>query len=386
MKDTVKSKQQPTEPSQESVEGGDRSVANVLIDSMTLINRSYVYEFASESYCRDHGRSKKDIVGNPVAQIWGEATFEKYIKKHLDQCFTGNVVRYDNWLEVPGQEVRCYRVSYSPYFNAGGQITHAMVASQDITDLKKEEESIEKGEPGFRLILRNMHYGVFTFDTEGRFTYVNDIVVKRSGYPREWYLEKSLSDVVWPQDRERVQEHFKATVRGEWVSPYEFSFKKAADEIAWAQISTTPIRKEGRVVGVLGVIMDITKLVKSEQALKESERKYRTLFEDSRDAIFITDREGLLTDVNRSFLDLFGYTKEETKRLRAIDTYVNREDCKRYMKAIEEQGFVEDFKVKLKKKNGKTMVCLLNGTPLRGHDGTIQGYQGIARDERYKKS
>ncbi|OPX95046.1 MAG: Sporulation kinase E [Syntrophorhabdus sp. PtaU1.Bin002] len=386
MKDTVKSKQQPTEPSQELVESGDRSVANVLIDSMTLINRTYVYEFASEAYCRDHGRSKKEIVGNPVAEIWGEATFKKVIKKHLDQCFTGNVVRYDNWLEVPGREARCYRVSYSPYFNGSGQITHAMVASQDITDLKREEESIEKSEPGFKAILKNMHYGVFTFDVEGRFTYVNDVVVKRSGYPRKWYAEKSLFDVVWPQDRERVQEHFKATVRGEQVSPYEFSFKKAADEVAWAQISTTPIRNGGSVVGVLGVIMDITKRIKFEQALIESEKKYRTLFEDSRDAIFITDKEGLLTDVNRSFLKLFGYTKEETKGLRAIDTYVNREDCKRYMKAIEEQGFVEDFKAKLKKKNGKIMVCLLNGTPLRTHDGTIQGYQGIARDERYKKS
>jgi PAS domain S-box-containing protein len=214
---------------------------------------------------------------------------------------------------------------------------------------------------------------------------VNDVIVKRSGYPREWYVGKSLFDVVRPQERESVREHFKATVRGEQVPPYEFSFQKAADEIAWAHISTTAIREKGQIVGVLGVMLDITKRVKYEQALKESEKNYRTLFEDSRDAIFITDKEGNLTDVNNSFLKLFGYTKEKIKGLRAIDTYVNRDDCKMYVKTINEQGFVEYLNVKLKKKDGTVMDCLLNGTPRRGPDGTIQGYQGIVRDVRDKK-
>jgi len=211
---------------------------------------------------------------------------------------------------------------------------------------------------------------------------VNDVVVKRSGYPREWYKDKSLFDIVRPQQREIVKEHFNATVRGEQVPPYEFSYKRAADDIAWAQIGTTPIKKEGRVVGVLGVIMDITKRAQSEEALKENEKKYRTLFEDSRDGIFITDKTGILTDVNQSFLNLFGYTKEETKKLRAIDTYVNRDECITYIKKVQEQGFVEDLKVKLRKKDETIMVCRVNGTPLRGPDGTIQGYQGIVREEK----
>ncbi len=382
MEDTEKSEQQATGPTQGKEEGWDNSVAKTVIDTMTLINRFYVYDFASESYCKDHGRSREDVVGNSVASIWGKANFDRFIKKHLDHCFNGNVVRYENWLQVPGGEERYYRVSYSPYFNAIGQVTHAVVASQDITDLKREEESINKSEPGFRTILKNMHYGVFTFDTEGRFTFVNDVIVRRSGYPREWYVGKSLFDVVRPEERESVREHFKATVRGEQVPPYEFSFQKAADEPAWAHISTTAIREKGQIVGVLGVMLDITKRVKYEQALKESEKMYRNLFEDSRDAIFITDKDGRLTDVNPSFLKLFGYTKEEAGALRAVDTYVNRADCKMYIKTIAEQGFVEYLEVKLKRKDGKVMDCLLNGTPRRGPDGTIEGYQGVVRDKK----
>ena len=239
LKDTEKSKQQPTEPTQDGKEDGDNYVENTVIDNTTLINRSYIYEFASEAYCRDHGRSRKDVVGNPVAHIWGEANFKKFMKKHLDRCFAGNVERYENWLEFPGQEVRYYRVSYSPYANANGDVTHAVVAYEDITHLKREEDSIEKSDAGFKSILRNMHYGVFTFDTEGRFTFVNDVVIKRSGYPWKWYAGKSLFDVVRPQERESIQEHFKATVRGEQVPPYEFSYKRATSDTAWVHISTT---------------------------------------------------------------------------------------------------------------------------------------------------
>ncbi len=380
MENPDKSKQQLTEPTQEGNKGGDKSVASTFIDSTTLISRSYVYDFASEAYCRDHGRSRKDVVGNSVAHVWGEANFRKFIKKHLDQCFAGNVVRYENWLEFPGQGPRYYRVFYSPYFNVDGQVTHAVVASLDITDLKREEELLEKSEPGFRTILKGMQYGVFTFDTEGRFTFVNDVVAKRAGYPREWFVGKSLFDLVRPQERETVRGHFRASVRGERVPPYEFAYRRAADDIAWVHISTTALREGGRIVGVLGVLRDITKRIQTQQALKESEEKYRTLFEDSRDAIFITDGEGRLTDVNRSFLTLFGYTKEETKGLRAVDTYVNRQDCGTYVKAIKEQGFVDYLEVKLKKKDGTVMDCLLNGTPLRGADETIQGYHGIARE------
>jgi len=381
LKKTENALRNMTEPTKNEKEAKDKPKSNFVLDSMTLINRSYVYDFASAVYCRDHGRSRKDFIGNTVASIWGEAMFKNVIKPHLDQCFAGSVVHYENWLEFPGQDPRYYRVSYCPYFNAKAFPTHVVVASQDITDLKKAEDFIGKSEISFRSSLKNMHYGILIFDTEGRFTFVNDVVVQRSGYPREWYIGKNLFDVVSPEDRENVKKHFEDTVKGKEVPPYEFPFQPAKG-ISWANISTTAIKEHGRIIEVLGVILDVTKRKKFEHALIEKEKKYRTLFEDSMDAIFITDKKGNLTDVNRSFLKLFGYTKEEVKELRAIDTYLNKDDCKMYIKTIEEQGFIDYFEVKLKKKDGTVMTCLLNGTPFKGSDGSIQGYQGIAREVR----
>ncbi|MEW6376940.1 MAG: PAS domain S-box protein [Thermodesulfobacteriota bacterium] len=123
----------------------------------------------------------------------------------------------------------------------------------------------------------------------------------------------------------------------------------------------------------------------TEKALGESEKRYRTLFEGSRDAIYITTREGKVIDFNQSFLDLFGYSKEEMRGLNAQDTYVHSEDRSRFQQEIEQNGFVRDFELKLRKKDRTEIDCLLTSSVQRTHDGNILGYQGIIRDITERK-
>ncbi len=103
MKETEKSERQPEGESGHKRREARSEAVNNVIDSMTLVSRSYVYEFASEAYCQAHGRSRKDIVGNSVAQIWGEANFNRFLKKHLDFCFMGNVVHLRELVGVPAR-------------------------------------------------------------------------------------------------------------------------------------------------------------------------------------------------------------------------------------------------------------------------------------------
>ena len=122
-----------------------------------------------------------------------------------------------------------------------------------------------------------------------------------------------------------------------------------------------------------------------EEELRSSEQRYRTLFEESRDAIYITDREGPFVDVNQSALDLFGYTRKEMIGLDTRKIYVNRDDRLEFQKKIEEKGSVRDYEVKFRKKDGTEMDCLLTSTVRKSSNGTILGYQGIIRDITEKK-
>jgi PAS domain S-box-containing protein len=116
------------------------------------------------------------------------------------------------------------------------------------------------------------------------------------------------------------------------------------------------------------------------RALEENEKKYRTLFEDSRDAIYITTAHGRFLDVNQATLDLFGYSREELMNLDAHKVYVDPNDRLKFQEVIDQRGSVRDFEASLRRKDGSKMDCLLTTIAQRSNDGRIVAYQGIIRD------
>jgi PAS domain S-box-containing protein len=125
---------------------------------------------------------------------------------------------------------------------------------------------------------------------------------------------------------------------------------------------------------------EVSERKRAEAELQASEKKYRTLFEDSRDVIFITTPAGQILDVNPAGLNLFGYTRAELKELKAQDFYIDLADRSRFQQEIEKQGSVRDFPLKLLTRGGDIRDCLVTATVRHADDGAILGYQGIIRD------
>jgi PAS domain S-box-containing protein len=119
---------------------------------------------------------------------------------------------------------------------------------------------------------------------------------------------------------------------------------------------------------------------RSAQVVKESEERYRSVFDESRDAIYIADGEGRLIDVNRSTLDLFGYSREEMIGLDTRALYVDNFERSQLRDELRAQGYARDHEMRLRKKNGEVMHCILTATVRRNADGAVQGYQGIVRN------
>lgn len=123
---------------------------------------------------------------------------------------------------------------------------------------------------------------------------------------------------------------------------------------------------------------------RAEKALRENESKYRTLFENSKDAIVIS-RAGQLIEVNQAASELWGYTREELLELDPQKLYVNPQDRQRMRQEMEQKGSVRDFEIKYRRKDGIEIDCLFTGTVCRADDGGILGYQGIMRDITERK-
>ena len=97
---------------------------------------------------------------------------------------------------------------------------------------------------------------------------------------------------------------------------------------------------------------------KAEQALRESDQRYRTLFEESIDGVYSVLRDGEITDANPSFRELFGYTREELIGKDIRDLFVDPADRPKFQEEIETKGFVKDYAIKYRKRDGTEMDCL----------------------------
>ena len=119
-------------------------IVNLSKDFITLINRDYVYEIVNDSYCREMGLARENVLKRKVAAVWGEEKFEATIRKHLDDCFAGKEIHYIDQFKF-GPFVKYMHVSYYPY-REGGEITHCLVFSHDITQLGEIESRLSNYE------------------------------------------------------------------------------------------------------------------------------------------------------------------------------------------------------------------------------------------------
>ncbi len=138
--------------------------------------------------------------------------------------------------------------------------------------------------------------------------------------------------------------------------------------------------QDGEIIGSVHINRDITVQKKAEQALREGEQRYRTLFEESIDGVYSVLRDGEIADANPSFSEIFGYTREELIGKDIRDLFVDPADRPKFQEEIEKKGFVKDYAIKYRKRDGTEMECLSTSSVYYREDGSIAGYRGIMRD------
>jgi signal transduction histidine kinase/CheY-like chemotaxis protein len=145
---------------------------------ISIINRDYVYEKVNATFCNAHQSVIDVIVGKSLVDIWGKEVFENTIKKNIDLCLSGKTVRYEACFKIPKLGKRYFDVVFRPLSIESGEITHLLVETFDINELKRSEQAVFEKEEELRKFETNLPIGYLRCDPDGKILLANKAMLR----------------------------------------------------------------------------------------------------------------------------------------------------------------------------------------------------------------
>jgi PAS domain S-box-containing protein len=254
---------------------------------------------------------------------------------------------------------------------------HAAGIIRDITERKQAEASLRESEEKYRTILESMEEGYFEVDLAGNFTFFNDAVCTMSGYSRDEIKGMNNRSYTSPETAKKMFQVFNGiyhTGKPATMMNYEMIRKDGTKRIL--EVSASLMRESaGKPAGFRGVIRDVTERKRSEEALRESEEKYRTVLEANPDPVVVYDRECRVVYFNPAFTRLFGWTLEERlgKRMHDFVPEENHAEMNAMMARLLAGESLSGIESHRRSKSGQVLPVSVSGTIYRGRDGNPLG-------------
>jgi PAS domain S-box-containing protein len=243
----------------------------------------------------------------------------------------------------------------------------------DITEQKNAADKLRQSEEKYRVLIENANDSVYTLNLEGNFTSLNRAGEQIFGYTRDEALSMNIADVVSSKDLERVRERIAKNLAGEAQPNFELEVITKDGKLVIMDISSRLIYQDGVVVGIQGIGRDITERKRGEEALEQSERDYRTVFEQAHDAImvFAPEQETVL-DVNERACELYGFNRAEFIGMSLETLSKNPASGTKLVKETLEAGENLNFETVQYRRDGSEMFLEVNASTI-----IYQGRQAI---------
>ncbi len=245
------------------------------------------------------------------------------------------------------------------------------------------------GEDRQKDILNYLSDGAYCLDREGRFTFVNEVLVEWSGVPAEEFYRLHYLDMLLTEDHEKARADFKRVMAGEEGIPYEAVYVDARGEKRAVELHSSPVHKEGSIVGLLGIARDVTARKQAEDALRESEERYRTILDNIMEGYHEVDLAGRFQSSNESFLKMLGYSREEligtSYKKYTVDEENANEIFQAYNRMYRTGEPVEGLECCMLRKDGERRILEASALLIRKGKGDPTGFRAIVRDITERK-
>jgi PAS domain S-box-containing protein len=277
------------------------------------------------------GLDRRFIYVNPALErLTGIPSSEFLGKTNEELCLSSDLCRlweeHSNALSRFGQSSR-FHFAYSsvngkehwfdmmlvPEFDGEGSFQSELAIGRDITEQRETQKALHESEAKFRHIFEASNEGIWLLDQDARVTLVNGRMASLLGYTGEEMRGRRKTEFVPPEDLPKV-EALLARRRCGISEEADVRFQRKNGDVVWTMMSGRALLDDhGSFIGILDMISDITARKRAEDALRESEERFRLMADGTPVLIWVHDQAGRLQFVNLAYCDFFGITIDQVR-------------------------------------------------------------------------
>ncbi|MEB3830353.1 EAL domain-containing protein [Phormidium sp. CCY1219] len=265
----------------------------------------------------------------------------------------------------------------------GEEIVGRLCSFRDITQRTRTEAALSESERRYRAIIEQVSEGIFLLDVPSmRILEANPAYCQLLGYSEAELCTRTIYELV-ERDREELDGIIHQLLTEKNCLCSAGCHRRQDGSLVNVEVCFSLISYGGKEV-ISVVVRDISDRIEAEQALRQAERKYRSIFENAVEGIFQTTLEGHYVTANPMLARIYGYDSPEQLRQELSDIerqlYVDAGRREEFIRRIERQGEVRDFESQIYRKDGTVIWISENACGVYNDAGELVGYEGTVQD------
>lgn len=326
-----------------------------------------------------YGYKNDEMIGKPISRLYAPSANGKSL---IERVKDGELIKnFETKRKHANGSIIDVSLSISPLKDNDKKIYGLSIIARDITQEKAIEKALRDSEAHLKLLTNNMADVISQIDSEGKFIYASPSIKSVLGYDPKDVMGKNLWDLLHPEDIEKVRSCIKKAIDECESQSARYRFKDKDGRYIWVETKGSPLfDDEKSFLGLVCSTRDISLQKKAEDALAESERKYRSLIESARDPILTLDKSGVFEMINTAGVKLSHHNREEIIGKSISEIFPEKyEQFKQILDDVISKGEGRDLELSLPHDDNEIWLSL-SIQPLIDSEGSINRVQVIAKD------
>ena len=292
------------------------------LDSIVLLDKDYNFIWVSETYAKSCQRDSSEFAGHNHFEFYPSSLKEEFDAVKKGKSIYRKYARPFIFPDHPEWGETYWDLGLVPILDDGGEIEMFLFTLKDVTERKRMESKLEESERKYRELVEDINDVIYSIDTKGNIAYISPAVKSIFGYEPHELMGKQISNFVHSDDLQAMKKGFESSL-ADRATPADYRALKKDGSYIWIRVLSNPIKDDNNnVIGIRGVVSDITKRKQAERQVREM----ASFAELNPAPVLRVNRNGIIMSCNPASVEILGKNAKKGTSINSLLTDFSKID------------------------------------------------------------